>query len=1078
MPGLIVIACSATPGPSEDHGTTGQSLVTGTGQCRGVQITDEWDGYVNPTSEPAVTPANPIQVYVPRFARLTHLGAPAVLGSLRAALTFDSPAGAHYACYYNNTNPADPLALVINQIQFVDATRDPGYQSCSSFAGSQLPWGSSVLGTMSHVALTARYDGTVSPVPQVSFGVSIDVGPLEDGNPCSINRCDPAVGPVSSPSPTGAACSDGQLCNGVETCNASGACVAGANLTEGVSCSDGNFCNGEETCNGAGGCAGGAAPPSSAFDDHNPCTADSCSNATGGIINALIPACTGDPGATALDSTTAAALGDSTEFLYTGSSPVQTGVAPGTIDKSRASVVRGRVLLADGFTPAVGITVSLLGHPELGQTLTRAGGWYDLAVNGGAVYNVDINHPAYLRVQRQARTIALGYSMVDDVVLTTPYVSNDSFTPGAAVRQVVHGAPSVGVDSDPTRSALLYFPPNTNITSVAPDGQPRAVQVTEFTVANGPRRMPGDLPGTSGYTYAVELGIPSAGTEDVHFDRDVVLYVNNFTGYAVGKDVPLGYYDRAKGAWLAEKSGRIIKVLAVNGGVPSIDITGDGVAESNAALDTFGLGADERAMLGAEYAANTSLWRCAVPHFSAWDLNWPFGPPVGAAFPPDSDPRDDTPEDPCERAGSIIGCESRTLGEAIPLAGTPFSLHYQSERAQGFRSRFKIKLTDSTVLPATLRRAHIVIEVAGRTYHYEREAPVPANQSLTWTWDGKDAYGRVIEQGTVDARIRVGFEFGGAMTFSAQVFGAAASGGAIDGDRTARSIFLWKESHFELRRSEAKPLGFGGWTLDANHLLDRQNTIDFGNGRSRKVAMGGVLPLGYMVDTAAGGGASYNDNGSALQAYLGTISDIATGPDGSLYVAQDAGGGSGRIRRITPDGIITTIAGLLPVVARSGSSDGSAALNAQVFPTSLAVTPDGSVIFAELANNQVWKIDSGGAPAVRLVAGTGAGAANDCTTDCGDGKAAKTALVLAPTSIAADRDGTIFVADSGHKRVRRIGRRASSRPTSATRSGPVRSRCVRMERSSCVNPGTPWCGSNRPESRGPRRTLPAFPPTS
>ena len=41
-------------------------------------------------------------------------------------------------------------------------------------------------------------------------------------------------------------------------------------------------------------------------------------------------------------------------------------------------------------------------------------------------------------------------------------------------------------------------------------------------------------------------------------------------------------------------------------------------------------------------------------------------------------------EDPCLAAGSIIACENQSLGEALAVAGTPFSLHYQSDRTSGF----------------------------------------------------------------------------------------------------------------------------------------------------------------------------------------------------------------------------------------------------------------------------------------------------------------------------------------------------------------------------------------------------------
>ncbi|MER2601757.1 MAG: IPTL-CTERM sorting domain-containing protein, partial [Candidatus Competibacter phosphatis] len=72
-----------------------------------------------------------------------------------------------------------------------------------------------------------------------------------------------------------------------------------------------------------------------------------------------------------------------TEFLYTGSNPIQTGVAPGTIEAKRAAVLRGRVLDKNN-APLSGVTLTVLNHPEFGQTLSRADGWFDLVVNGGS----------------------------------------------------------------------------------------------------------------------------------------------------------------------------------------------------------------------------------------------------------------------------------------------------------------------------------------------------------------------------------------------------------------------------------------------------------------------------------------------------------------------------------------------------------------------------------------------------------------------------------------------------------------------------------------------------------------------
>jgi hypothetical protein len=89
------------------------------------------------------------------------------------------------------------------------------------------------------------------------------------------------------------------------------------------------------------------------------------------------------------DTSVPGTLADTTAFLYTGPNPIQTGVAQDTIDAKRAAVLRGTVMDGAG-DPLPAVQVSVLGHPEFGETQSRADGMYDLAVNGGT-------HPGRVR---------------------------------------------------------------------------------------------------------------------------------------------------------------------------------------------------------------------------------------------------------------------------------------------------------------------------------------------------------------------------------------------------------------------------------------------------------------------------------------------------------------------------------------------------------------------------------------------------------------------------------------------------------------------------------------------------------
>src|SRR2546427_8540928 len=121
---------------------------------------------------------------------------------------------------------------------------------------------------------------------------------------------------------------------------------------------------------------------------------------SGGPIASVIPT-PPDPQLIAppLDTTVSTTIGSATAFLYTGPNAIQTGVTPGTISATRAAVVRG--LVRDRASqPLPGVKISVLKHPEYGNTWSRADGRYDLAVNGGGRIRVK-NHCAHLLPARR-----------------------------------------------------------------------------------------------------------------------------------------------------------------------------------------------------------------------------------------------------------------------------------------------------------------------------------------------------------------------------------------------------------------------------------------------------------------------------------------------------------------------------------------------------------------------------------------------------------------------------------------------------------------------------------------------------
>jgi len=301
--------------------------------------------------------------------------------------------------------------------------------------------------------------------------------------------------------------------------------------------------------------------------------------------------------APALDPTISTDLYRATAFLYTGSNPIQTGVAPGTIERKRTAVIRGRVLDRDN-NPLSGVVLTIKDHPEYGQTISRVDGQYDLVVNGGGLLTVNYRKTGYLPVQRQAQTPWRDYAHTDDVVLITldDRVTTINLADTTQAIQVAQGNPVTDIDG--TRQATLFFPQGTTATMTLPDGsiQPLTtlnVRATEYTVGeNGPQAMPGELPPTSGYTYAVELSVDEAiavNAKRGDFNQPVPFYVDNFLDFPVGEIVPVGWYDYDKSAWIPSDNGRIIKILSITNGMADLDVVGSETVADAAQLAELGI---------------------------------------------------------------------------------------------------------------------------------------------------------------------------------------------------------------------------------------------------------------------------------------------------------------------------------------------------------------------------------------------------------------------------------------------------------------------------------------------------------
>lgn len=718
-----------------------------------------------------------------------------------------------------------------------------------------------------------------------------------------------------------------------------------------------------------------------------------------------------------VDKTVPSLLGTTTAFLYTGSNPVQTGVAAGTIDAKRAAVVRGKVLTRDG-TPLPGVTVQVLNHPEFGKTVTRADGLFDMAVNGGGPLTLQYTGTGYLPVQRQVSPRWQEFAVVDDVVLLQLDSQVTRVSLGAAAMQSARG--SLTTDADGTRRSTVLFPANTSATMTLADGSVRALSVlnvraTEYTVGpSGPKAMPGPLPPTSGYTYAVELSADEAMAADatmVTFSQPVIHYVENFLKFPVGGVVPVGYYDRAKSAWIAAPNGRVIKVLSVSGGLAVLDTDGDGVGDDAAKLAALKVTQEELKQLGSMYGAGATLWRVPVDHFTPWDHNWPYAPPPDAKPPRLTFPQKPVEpcSDACERKGSIIEAQNQDLGERIAVAGTSVVLNYRSTRAPARNNRTLIIPLSGVSVPSSLRGIELAIDVAGQ--HFAQIFPPSAGQSFTFEWDGKDAFGRALV-GDQTAVVTVSYIYPLVYTAPADLDAAfAAFGGDTlglsrqSGEFTMTQILTTSLTTLNQRGATVASAGLGDWTLDVQHTYDlTSRTLVMGDGRSRRAA-----DISKIINAVGGGGLQAPTDGMAVSsARFVQVSSLLATPDGSYYVAD-----SGRVWRVGVDGRLSRVAGS-PAGLTGFSGDGGPARDAllQSFIAGLALAPDGSLYIADMPNHRVRRVSPNGT--ITTVAGNGQVGLT------GDGGPATQASFTGPNGVAIGVDGSLYVSDFANGRVRRV----------------------------------------------------------
>lgn len=175
---------------------------------------------------------------------------------------------------------------------------------------------------------------------------------------------------------------------------------------------------------------------------------------------------------------------------------------------------------------------------------------------------------------------------------------------------------------------------------------------------------------------------------------------------------------------------------------------------------------------------------------------------------------------------------------------------------------------------------------------------------------------------------------------------------------------------------------------------------DSENNRVRRVSHGTITTIaGTGVPGFAG------DGGAATAAQLNHPSGIARAADGSVLIAD---AGNERVRKIDPDGRMTTIAG--SGTFGFGGDGGPATAARLAAPSGVAAMPDGSVLIADSENDRVREVDAGGT--ITTAAGTGS------RGFAGDDGPPRRARLARPLAVAAHGPNSFLIADSLNNRVR------------------------------------------------------------
>lgn len=191
---------------------------------------------------------------------------------------------------------------------------------------------------------------------------------------------------------------------------------------------------------------------------------------------------------------------------------------------------------------------------------------------------------------------------------------------------------------------------------------------------------------------------------------------------------------------------------------------------------------------------------------------------------------------------------------------------------------------------------------------------------------------------------------------------------------------------------------------------------DLENQRVRKIDTAGIITTiagsGAVIANLGTAGGFSGDGGPATSARLYAPHGVGVDAAGNIYIADTT---NYRIRKVTPQGVISTVAGTgsitIPILNNLG--DGGPATKATFIPWDVKADAAGNLYISDWQGHRIRRVDAA-TGIITTVAGTGTAGFS------GDGGPATSAAINSPSGLTLDAQGNIYFADSLNHRVRKI----------------------------------------------------------